>query len=314
MKREVFCAGVLMVLGLFLVQNLGRKAENFIPYQTDISVPTAQDLQQRVPAEYRRSGALLVATHPTTPPTVFLTPDTMQLQGREIDIMAAVAQLLGLKLYWVNPGSLGSTVLGLASHRYDIALANLNVTETRLKKIDFVSYFDDKRLGLLGLAATQGQVTQWHDLCGLTIGAGSGTENATVLQNHSRDCKQTGAAPITVMLFPSRPAGVQAIISGRVPYFLGPYEGVKAMAQGSHGQVVLTATLDRHGSYVGMGLPRQSSLTPVITDAVNRLIELGIYQKILGKWDISYGAIGKSYSNMDILNSVSTQNDGRVIQ
>lgn len=285
-----------------------------VPYSTEFTVKASPDLAQRVPARLRASGTITVATNPNTPPTVFVMDDNRTLAGREIDIMSAVAHRLGLEPRWVNAGSFANIVPSLVSGRYDAALANLSVTAERLKQVDFVSYFNSNRLALVkagtGGEAAPAPATDILALCGETIGAGSGTMNAEALRQQAEPCKAAGKAPVTIPLFPSRPAGVQAVVSGRVPGFFGPYEGLRYTATASGGKLYLAGVYEMPADYVGIGLQKDSPLTPVIADALNSLIADGTYAAILRKWEIEYGAVPHARQNDAILESAPAAANG----
>ncbi|MDT8332843.1 ABC transporter substrate-binding protein [Roseomonas gilardii] len=280
-----------------------QPAEGGLPYRTGFEVKSDPALAAKVPQRYRQAGTLTVATNPNTPPTVYITEDNRTLAGREIDVMSAVAHRLGLEPRWVNAGSFGNIVPGLSSGRYDAALANLSVTPDRLKQVDFVSYFDNNRLGLV--RAKDGfdgkPATDLMSLCGETIGAGSGTTNAEVVLRQSEACVAAGRKPITVPLFPGRPAGVQAVLSGRIPGFVGPYEGLVYMVSASQDRLALAGIFTVPGDFVGIGLQKDSPLTPVVAEALNSLIQDGTYSAILKKWDLDYGALPEARQNGAIL-------------
>ncbi|APT59680.1 hypothetical protein RGI145_20350 [Roseomonas gilardii] len=280
-----------------------QPAEGGLPYRTAFEVKPDPALAAKVPQRYRQAGTLAVATNPNTPPTVYITEDNRTLAGREIDVMSAVAHRLGLEPRWVNAGSFGNIVPGLSSGRYDAALANLSVTPDRLKQVDFVSYFDNNRLGLV--RAKDGfdgkPATDLMSLCGETIGAGSGTTNAEVVLRQSEACVAAGRKPITVPLFPGRPAGVQAVLSGRIPGFVGPYEGLVYMVSASQDRLALAGIFTVPGDFVGIGLQKDSPLTPVVAEALNSLIQDGTYSAILKKWDLDYGALPEARQNGAIL-------------
>ncbi|PZP41942.1 MAG: ABC transporter substrate-binding protein [Azospirillum brasilense] len=302
--RRTLSLALCAVASLLVVHAAGAQpAEGGLPYRTGFEVKTDPALAAKVPQQYRQAGTLTVATNPNTPPTVYITEDNRTLAGREIDVMSAVAHRLGLEPRWVNAGSFGNIVPGLSSGRYDAALANLSVTPDRLKQVDFVSYFDNNRLGLV--RAKDGfdgkPATDLMSLCGETIGAGSGTTNAEVVLRQSEACVAAGRKPITVPLFPGRPAGVQAVLSGRIPGFVGPYEGLVYMVSASQDRLALAGTFTVPGDFVGIGLQKDSPLTPLVAEAVNSLIQDGTYSAILKKWDLDYGALPEARQNGAIL-------------
>jgi len=176
-----------------------------------------------------------------------------------------------------------------------------------LKKIDFVAYFNSNRLGLVTLDTPDDKakptLTHLADLCGQTIAGGAGTQNVVVLQQQSAKCVAAGKAKIDVPEFPSRPAGVQAVLSGRTPGFFGPYEGLKYMTSVSHGNLRLAGVFRVPGTGISIGLAKDSPLTEPVRAALASLIKDGTYAKILAKWDMAYGAVSAARANQAILAS-----------
>ena len=72
----------------------------------------------------------------------FYKEDNKTLAGREIDIMNAVGERLGIAVEWRDTGGFDNIIPGLKTGRYDVALSNINATPTRLKQIDFVGYYN----------------------------------------------------------------------------------------------------------------------------------------------------------------------------
>ena len=284
-----------------------------LPYITSFTIKADPALAAQVPEKYRKSGFIVVATNPNTPPTVFVGDDNRTLQGREIDIMTAIIHRLGLQPQWIGSGGFGNIVVGLASGRFDAALANLTVTQSRLKTVDFVSYYNSNRLGLIEAWTQSGNpptpATNLLDLCGQTIGAGSGTTNVDALTEEAPACLAAGRKPVSVPLFPSRPAGVEAVVSGRLQGFFGPYDGLHATAELSHGRLYLAGVYTLPNQMVGIGLQKSSPLTPLVAEALDSLIKDGTYAAILHKWDISYGAIPEAKVNAAILADDSSNAD-----
>lgn len=312
MTRRVFLSFAVgaIIVGLMLpMAHAQAPAAAGLPFKTDVTVTPLPALAQQVPEALRSGGVLTIATNPNTPPTVFVMDDNRTLAGREIDIMSAVAYRLGLEPHWVNAGGFGNIVPGLSSGRYQAALANLSVTPDRLTQVDFVSYFNSNRLGLVRAkqGASETPATDLMGLCGETIGAGSGTTNADVLLRQNDACVAAGRKPITVPLFPGRPAGVQAVLSGRVPGFFGPYEGLRYMVSVSHDALAMTGVYQVPSDFVGIGLQKNSPLTALVAQALNSLIADGTYAAILHKWDLDFGAVAEARQNGAILDAAPTR-------
>ncbi|WP_081803523.1 ABC transporter substrate-binding protein [Halotalea alkalilenta] len=290
-----------MTLALSVCATAQAQQSN-VPIKTDFEVSADPALQAILPDAIRQAGVINIGTNPNTPPTVFYGEDNRSLEGREVDVMTAIAHRLGLEPRWHDAGGFDNIIPGLSTGRYDAALANLDVNSVRLKRIDFVSYFNNNRLGMVVRSdAGDERLTELDQLCGRTVGGGSGTQNVAVLEQQSERCVAEGKEKIDIPLFPDRPSGVQSVVSGRTPAFFGPYEGLKYQASASRGALMLGGEFEVPPSYVGIGLGKDSELTEPVRQALQSLIDDGTYRRILERWEIGYGAVSEARSNQEIL-------------
>ncbi|MEC5321040.1 ABC transporter substrate-binding protein [Brenneria populi subsp. brevivirga] len=296
MKKISFLALTWILGSSALVQ----AAEQNVPAQSHFQTQADAALSARLPANIKQRGYIIAGTNPNTPPTTFYQEDNKTLAGREIDIMTAVAERLGVKVQWHDTGGFDNIIPGLKSSRYDVALSNINATPKRLEQIDFVSYFDASRLGVISRKdANIAPFTQLTEACGKEIGAGAGTTQLHRLHEASKACETQGKPALKVAVFPDRPSGVQAVVSGRVPMFFGPYEGLiwqanKVQALTVSGQITV------NDAPVSIAFPKDSPLEESVQAALNSLIKDGTYQKILDHWSIGYGAVPQSKRNAEI--------------
>jgi len=276
-------------------------ADGDTPFRTTFtSIKADASLHDSLPEALKKTGYIVAGTNPNTPPTTFYGSDNKTLEGREIDIMTAVAERLGVAIHWRDTGGFDNIIPGLKSGRYDVALANIDATKKRLEQIDFVGYFRASKLAVIARKDANLPVsTSLSQLCGETVGAGAGTSQILRLQEASAQCVAEKKAAIEIPIFPDRPAGVQAVISGRVPMFFGPYEGLRYQA-GHVPVLTLSGDINIDGTTVSIALPKQSELQKPVQAALNSLIADGTYQQILDKWDIGYGAVKTAGINEEI--------------
>ncbi|STS91793.1 amino acid ABC transporter periplasmic amino acid-binding protein [Klebsiella variicola] len=136
-------------------------------------------------------------------------------------------------------------------------------------------------------------------MCGQEVGAGAGTTQIGRLEAASKICTDAGKPPIKIAVFPDRPSGVQAVVSGRVPMFFGPYEGLTYQVSQVK-PLTLTGTIHVDDAPVSVAFPKQSGLEEAVQASLNSLIKDGTYQKILDKWSIGFGAVKESKRNEEI--------------
>ncbi|WP_058973791.1 ABC transporter substrate-binding protein [Type-D symbiont of Plautia stali] len=290
----------ITLLALALSAHIAFAADQSVPTDSSLHVQADPALKSLVPEDVLKRGYIVAGTNPNTPPTTFYKEDNKTLAGREIDIMNAVGERLGIQVQWRDTGGFDNIIPGLKTGRYDVALSNINATTARAKIIDFVGYYDASKLAFISRKADKvTPFTSFDDVCGKEVGAGSGTMQAIRLDEASKACVAAGKQPIKVALFPDRPAGVQAVVSGRVPMFLGPYEGLLWQAKVIK-PLELSGEVAVSDYPVSVAFPKDSPLEPAVQAALNSLIKDGSYQKILDNWGIGFGAVKVAKRNQEI--------------
>ena len=275
-------------------------AEQNVPTESTLHVSADSKLKSQLPADILKRGYIIAGTNPNTPPTTFYKEDNRTLAGREIDIMNAVGDRLGIPVRWQDTGGFDNIIPGLKSGRYDVALSNINATKARLSQVDFVGYYNASRLGIIAQKSAEVKpFTSLMAVCGKTVGAGAGTTQLTRLDSASKECEAAGKERIKTAVFPDRPAGVQAVVSGRVPMFFGPYEGLTYQVS-QVPVLALPGQIHVDDAPVSVAFAKESPLEPAVQAALNSLIQDGSYQKILDKWSIGFGAVKEARRNQAI--------------
>lgn len=90
-------------------------------------------------ARAQDSNVLNVATDATFPPMEFV--DKGERTGFDIDIMNALAKVMGKKIQWTDIDFKG-LIPRLDAHRFDAAISGIYITPERVQVVDFTrSYF-----------------------------------------------------------------------------------------------------------------------------------------------------------------------------
>ncbi|MCU5775272.1 ABC transporter substrate-binding protein [Erwiniaceae bacterium BAC15a-03b] len=290
----------LLPLLFSVIQQNAISAESGVPFKTYFNVDKDEGLNRQLPVDIINRGTIIAGTNPNTPPTTFFMEDNKTLTGREIDLMTAIGQRLGVKTVWQDTGGFDNIIPGLKAGRYDVAISNIRATPKRFKQVDFISYFNTSRQAVISLKSSAiSPFTDLISLCGKTVGAGVGTAQIDILNKTSKVCEAKKQQPITVAVFPDRPAGVVAVLSGRVPLFYGPWEGL-AWQVSKLDKLTISGQINVDEPPMSIALAKDSPLEPAILAALNTLIKDGTYQKILDHWQVGYGALPEAKSNQAI--------------
>lgn len=257
-------------------------------------------LQSLLPPEIVQKGHVITGTNPNTPPTTFFLEDNKTLSGRDVDIMNAIGQRLGLKVIWKDTGGFDNIIPGLKTGRFDAVLSNIRPSQKRFAQIDFVSYFDSSRQAVISRKDKNvPPFTRLTALCGETVGTGVGTAQIEFLNEASKTCLSENKPAIQVAVFPSRPDGVVAVLSGRTSFYYGPWEGLAYQAAQLK-NLAITGEISVQEPPMSIGLPKGSPIEKAVQAALNSLIQDGTYQKILDHWFIGYGAVKEAKLNEDV--------------
>ncbi|MEW2549529.1 ABC transporter substrate-binding protein [Streptomyces sp. NPDC047002] len=245
------------------------------------------ELSVTLPAEVRKSGVLRVGSAIGVPPIAFSPEDGGPPRGVDIDVIDAVARVLGLKVRRAHVSG-ASLITGLDAGHYQVGTANLAVTEEREQVLDFVLYLTDGSGFAVRDDSALKQVKSLAQLCGLKVGTGTGTTFETELQTASRTCVAGGGKPIGISTYPDAAAHFLALRQGRVDVLMTSSSVLRYAATQQPGLRYLNE-IERKN--VGLAVKKGSLLAGPLKGAVDHLIEDGTYDRILKKWHLRAAAV-----------------------
>ena len=180
------------------------KAALLIGFSLILSIFTpaaARDL-----AEVKSSGTIKIATEGATPPFNFFEGE--KLTGFDVDLGAAIAHQLGVKVEWVTLAFDGLLV-GLDHDRYDLVVAGHGITPERQKAVDFSTPYVCSGAAIV---AKEGGARTVADLAGKVVGVQVGTTYLTAV----RDVPGVKE----VKTFPKDTDALQNLIAGRTEVWI----------------------------------------------------------------------------------------------
>lgn len=152
-------------------------------------------------AEIKAAGTIKIATEGATPPFNYFEGE--KLTGFDVDLGAAIAQKLGVKVEWVTLAFDGLLV-GLDHDRYDLVVAGHGITPERQKAVDFSTPYVCSGAAIV---AKEGGARSVADLADKVVGVQVGTTYLTAV----RDVPGVKE----VKTFPKDTDALQNLISGR---------------------------------------------------------------------------------------------------
>ncbi|MGI5240587.1 ABC transporter substrate-binding protein [Dactylosporangium sp. CA-139066] len=283
---------------------IGAQAKG-IGKQTQLKVDKQQSIADEVPAAVKADGKLTVGIGalPTGfPPLAFVGDDDKTVTGAEPDLGRLVAAVLGLKPEF-NNDTWDNLFVGIDSGKNEVGFSNITDTEQRKEKYDFASYRQDN----LGFAVKEGNAwnfaKQYENLAGLKVAVGAGTNQEKILVAWQDKLKAEGKT-LEIKYFADTPSTFKAIVSGQIDAYFGPNPGIAFQISKTQGT---PDAVRNAGVYSGAGeslqgliaatTKKDNGLVKAVADAINYLIQQGVYQQWLAAYNLGTEAVDTSQVN-----------------
>ncbi|MFF0223180.1 ABC transporter substrate-binding protein [Streptomyces sp. NPDC004629] len=272
---------------------------NTSPDQNRYAAPKVDSIAAEVPAAIRSRGTLEIGNSKgSTAPLTFFATDNKTLIGVETDMAYAIASVFGLKVHY-NPVSFEQIFVGLDSGKYDVGVSNITVTELRKQKYDMATYRKDAQAFEAKKGATW-HVTGPKDVAGRTIAVPTGTSEEKALLDWNAQNVKAGRKPINVKYYQDESAVYLALQSGQIDAYLHPNPEAEYHAKTS-GQTQVVGAIIGAGEHleglIAATTKKDNGLGKPLNDAINHLIEKGVYGKILARWGLTSDGVSTSRLN-----------------
>jgi polar amino acid transport system substrate-binding protein len=230
-----------------------------------------------------------VAADATYAPDEFIASDGKTVIGMDADLAKAIAQLMGLKAS-VSNQTFNSIIPGLAAGKYNLGMSSFTDTKEREKTVDFVTY---AQAGESFFVKADGgpTINSINDICGLKVGAESGTTEADDANAQSKKCTAAGKDPVQVSVFPDENGVNLALSSGRVDAGFADTPPASYAVKQSNGQFKLSPAPSIANAPYGIAMAKDSGLQQPILAAVKKLMADGTYDKIFDYWGLTTAKI-----------------------
>ncbi len=233
-------------------------------------------ISAQLPVSIASSKQLTIATAGDGPPYTY-TDGKGTLVGLEIDLGRAIGCTLGLKTEFKTVSFQG-ILTGIQANRYNMGMSTISDTTEREKVMNFVSY-QTEGTALIVAKGNPHNIKALADACGLRVALTQGGITQQLVEKQNALCSKK----MTVSPLPAAAAGYLAVRSGRADVFLDTFGTAvftsdNAISDGNGLEVV---PAKRYGvGYQAIALPKTDDgdkLTQVVANAVDHLIETGVY-------------------------------------
>ena len=247
------------------------------------SIETVDEIAALVPVAVKERNILRNGTSADYAPAEFRAEDGQTPVGYDIDIVKALAKVMGLEEGTTTHAEFPTIIPGLGS-KFDIGASSFTITEERLAETNMISYVE---VGS-AYAVAQGNPKNFDpaNACGTTIGVQNGTYQQEYAEHLSEECVAGGNEAIKVM-----PLDLQTDIATKV--IGGQYDATLADSTVIGYTVELSGgKLEQVGDVIesepqGIAVAKNDTeLANAIQKAMQYLMDNGYLTKILA----AYGA------------------------
>jgi polar amino acid transport system substrate-binding protein len=227
-------------------------------------------------------GKLTVGSDIAYPPIEYYEEGTQNAVGLDVDIMAALADKLGVEFEFQQVADFAGIVGDLKASRYDVVMSAISVTDEREAEIDLIPYFGPAGTGVLVQTGNPKGIETVEDICGLKVAAQVGTIQVDYMTEfNENECADN---PIDITTYPDNPTSVQELALGRIDAQLSddPVAAYSALQSGDDLEVAVTGF---DSAPYGVGVRKDSpELKAVLEAALAAIIEDGTYESVLADW------------------------------
>ncbi|WP_308492435.1 ABC transporter substrate-binding protein [Microbacterium terrisoli] len=242
-------------------------------------------LAKTLPEAIAKSGEFRIGVDPTYAPNEY-KDDNGDIVGWDVDLGNAIAATLGLKTTWTQ-SKFDNIIPGITGGRYDLGISSFTDTVDREKQVDFVNYYN---AGILW-AAQKGKTVDPNNACGLKVAVEAGTtEELEEVPAKSKACTDAGKKAIQIMKYQGQDGATNALVLGQVDAMSADSPITEYAVKQQSAKIQVAGETFDVAPY-GIAVDKGSPLTDVIKNTVQKLIDDGVYGKILTKWGVEADAI-----------------------
>ena len=244
-------------------------------------------------SELFTAGTLTLGSDVSYPPQEFFDPPGSQTAtGFDIDVGKAIADKMGLKFTVVNQAFDG-LIPALDTKKFDIIVSALTVTADRQQKVDMVPYFSAGQSFVVKKGGSF-QPKTLADLCGHKVAVQNGTAEQDAVNNDLNGAgKPCASKKVALQSFPSDTEALAQLKKDTVEvhYTDSP---VAAYESSKDSTLVISSPSILAVAPEGIAVKKNSAVLDPIKKAFQAIRDDGTYKKLLDKWNLADGDIGKA--------------------
>lgn len=270
---------------------------------TLLSAVTAQaanpnaPLYSQLPPAIQKAGKIQVVAD-MLPPYRISGADGRSLTGLDAELTEALEKQLGVEFETTIVANGPAIFTGIDTGRYDFSFGPSLATAQREKRYDMIPWLLSTPAFVVPLqhGFKPQRIT---DLCGKKVSVMSGSAAICEIEMLDQLCLAQDKQKVQQVVMPDQNSVQLAAQSGRADAFSMQYAAALYLLKTRPGEYMVqiddTNTLTT--LLLGMILGKDSGLTPVLTQAMQNLVDNGEYLTILDRWGLAPAAVTKVVAN-----------------
>jgi polar amino acid transport system substrate-binding protein len=269
-----------------------KNTENNAPTVAKVPVAKVDELAAKLPDKIKQAGRLVAGVNVPYAPNEFKDPNTSKIIGFDVDLMDAVAAVLGVRADY-QEADFEKIIPAVQAGTYDLGMSSFTDNKEREQQVDFVDYFNAG----IQWAQQKGKPVDPNNACGRKVAVQRTTiEEKDEVPAKSTACTAAGKPPITIVAFDEQSAAANALVLGQVDAMSADSPVTAYAVKQNTAKVEAAGQIFQSEPY-GWPVPKGSPLAAVLQQAVQHLMDSGDYRKIAENWGVQDGELSKAQLN-----------------
>ena len=261
------------------------------------SIETVDEIADLVPNAVKERNVLRNGASTDYAPGEFRAEDGQTPVGYDVDIVKALAKVMGLEEGTTTHAEFPTIIPGLGS-KFDIGVSSFTITEERLAETNMISYVE---VGS-AYAVAQGNPKNFDptNACGTTIGVQNGTYQQEYAEHLSEECVAGGNEAIKVMPLDLQTDIATKVIGGQYDATLADSTVIGYTVELSGGKLEQVGDVIESEPQGIVVAKDDTELANAIQKAMQYLIDNGYLTKILAAYGAENAGLTKAELNPDL--------------
>ena len=261
------------------------------------SIETVDEIADLVPTAVKERNVLRNGASTDYAPGEFRAEDGQTPVGYDVDIVKALAKVMGLEEGTTTHAEFPTIIPGLGS-KFDIGVSSFTITEERLAETNMISYVE---VGS-AYAVAQGNPKNFDptNACGTTIGVQNGTYQQEYAERLSEECVAGGNEAIKVMPLDLQTDIATKVIGGQYDATLADSTVIGYTVELSGGKLEQVGDVIESEPQGIVVAKDDTELANAIQKAMQYLIDNGYLTKILAAYGAENAGLTKAELNPDL--------------